>query len=419
MRISEKKIALTQKRLHELVPAQLSRISKWEVLEPRAASALHDNDAQPPPAPARLGQSRPVWLPIGGANPEHLLARSAVTLESGRGAVAERLRSPPCAVTESPRPGEGGVSEAANDGTRRASAPRAAGEPRGQSRRLARPEGHRRGSGVRGHRPRYAAAFSASPSRPGLGDSARVPQSRGDETGRSRLGKRPATRHHRTTLQRKQPAHVAKPPVRSEGSFPHLPPQFFSPRRWHLRSLKDNLLKWSKCTSGKEYGRFGSIKLPFPIHLEPPHFPAHTHPKVNSRPPRMQPTLHDSPPNSSTSQGSSITHILREPEQVWGKGIGNGQWTAVTANEPHGVRRGGRKRQTFANRNGKKYPRQYLPLLTDVNDRICIRWVPGSRPPHGQNQEQGENFHLLLCWFSLRVDFLSRLKKKSNPKSLR
>lgn len=57
---------------------------------------------------------------------------------------------------------------------------------------------------------------------------------------------------------------------------------------------------------------------------------------------------------------------------------------------------------------GENRHKPYQPCLTDVDDGISGRQVPGSRPPEGQKQEQGENFHPPMQIF-LDHDFPSNM----------
>lgn len=111
------------------------------------------------------------------------------------------------------------------------------GGPRGCQARIRSPSA-RPGDGARGGEARGSRSplRRPQPSRRRGGDSARGPRSREDAEGRRRLRAPPAARPRRTALRRRQPspAPVAKPPVRSEGSAPRLPPQFSPPRRGHL-----------------------------------------------------------------------------------------------------------------------------------------------------------------------------------------
>lgn len=171
---------------------------------------MHDNDAQPPPAPTRHGQSEPAWLPIGGAISNSQPARQFF-LESSCPAVA-------------PAPLLSAL--------------------RGNSESTARQVSARRPAQICSLRC-LSDAGPVSPLRQALGACARrgvpspllhrrqplPPRSRrlcpstakpgGQEE--KEAGAHQAPRHHRTTLRRTQPAHVAKPPVRSEGSSPPPP----------------------------------------------------------------------------------------------------------------------------------------------------------------------------------------------------
>lgn len=190
----------------------------------------------PPPAPARHGQSRPVWLPIGGATSISEPAQQSFS-ESG-----------PALVLAPSLSALRGYSELT---ARR-------GEAREGGYLLGRP--WERPARIRfpAFPKRPGASFAAAPGPGSVSEEARhatpspwrhchqplpppsqrlharIIKPRGRQK-RGWLGAHPAPRHHRTKLQGTQPAHVAKPPVRSEGSapYPHpLPPaQFFSSHR--------------------------------------------------------------------------------------------------------------------------------------------------------------------------------------------
>lgn len=57
------------------------------------------------------------------------------------------------------------------------------------------------------------------------------------------------------------------------------------------------------------------------------------------------------------------------------------------------------------------------PPLTDVNDRVCNRGSPGSRPADGHHQEQRENFHLPRARWRARA--VRGHKSALNPGGLR
>lgn len=176
---------------------------------------MHDNDAQPPhaPAPARRGQSRPVWLPIGGATSISQPAPPSF-LESGRPAVA---RAPLLSALRgnSRVDGEAGVCEAAHQGGPRALASCAARAPRAS---LAAAPGLGACARQRCALLPVLRHAAASPSR-----TVKATMRENRKAKRRRQGVPPAPSHNRTTLRRTQPAHVAKPPVRSEGSSPPSP----------------------------------------------------------------------------------------------------------------------------------------------------------------------------------------------------
>lgn len=179
-------------------------------------------------ASARRGQSWPVWLPIGGGH-KHLQAGSASFPESGH-PEPQRLCSPGAATREL----------TARRGRCLRGSPR--GSPRGQPAPLLPLFPRRRRPVSSPRQARRARAGQRDARLPVLGDTQppappvtvaatrRVPQSREDSRGGWGRRQYLSPPH---ALRRTRPAHVAKPPVRSEGSLPtpHLPPQLFSLRR--------------------------------------------------------------------------------------------------------------------------------------------------------------------------------------------
>lgn len=240
------------------------------------------------------------------------------------------------------------------------------GSPRG-------PPARPRPSGRRATPGRCARSGSARGSRssatPPPAPPARVAATlRVDRKAPRRLGAQPAPRPLRTTLRLPQPAHVAKPPVRSGGSCPHPHPSFRLTGDTSSFPPKDNFFFFflaEQMHIREGIWKVESIKLPFSAHLEPtPRTCRHTRTtEANSRPPRTQ-------HNTSTIHRATTARVwgrtstsCQKTEQVCGKVSGKAQETEASASEPR-LRAGrGRQRETFANPNVKKYP-QAIPALS-------------------------------------------------------